>query len=39
MKRILVALFTAVVLVAPAGCGSGHSGAGAKHAEDYRSSA
>lgn len=34
MKRSLVALLLAVVLVAPAGCGSGHSGAGAKHAED-----
>ena len=34
MKRFLVALLLAGVLVAPAGCGSGHSGAGAKHADD-----
>jgi polar amino acid transport system substrate-binding protein len=34
MKRVLVALLLAGVFVAPAGCGSGHSGAGAKHASD-----
>ncbi len=34
MKRILVTWFTAAVLVGAAGCGSGHSGGGAKHAED-----
>ncbi len=34
MKRIVLALLTAGALVALAGCGSGHSRAGAKHAED-----
>jgi polar amino acid transport system substrate-binding protein len=34
MKRVLLALLLAGVLVAPAGCGSGSSGTGAKHAAD-----
>ena len=34
MKRFTFALLMAGVLVAPMGCGSGHSGAGARHAQD-----